>query len=484
MPSWVSSRVAAGAVLAALSVSCIPTKAKQPAPPGELDLAGGVNAIAADLGRQLGRRGTRTLVIDPLLERASGQQTGASQRVEQALGPALTSAIGGLAVVPFDASGVSKAGLVLSGTIAVVQAPDRYAVSVALTDPQSGVVVAQSAARFREAGLDNSPTRLYSDSPSLVRDRSVDGYVKTAETPAGNLADPLYVEQIPTAAVLAQALAAYNAGQWEQALAGYSAAADRPDGQQLRTFNGLYLCNVRLGRLLAAEQAFGRIVALGFATDNLAVKLLFQPGSSNEFWPNPELSGMYPMWLRQIAHAARASSSCLSIIGHTSRSGSESLNDRLSLARAESIRSRLEAEEPNLKDRIRVTGVGYSQNIVGTGADDASDAIDRRVEFKVMACGPGRGRGQSIIRDRPSERLSSSVDPGHGVPRERPGARREAGGEVNRSSGIAHRSGYRRASIPDTECRASGRERVGEPGRGQSIIRNRPSERLSSSVDP
>ena len=28
-----------------------------------------------------------------------------------------------------------------------------------------------------------------------------------------------------------------------------------------------------------------------------------------------------------------------------------------------------------------------AKNIVGTGADDASDAVDRRVEFEVQDCG-------------------------------------------------------------------------------------------------
>ena len=112
-----------------------------------------------------------------------------------------------------------------------------------------GIVVAQSAARFVEAGLDVTPTKFYNDSPSLVRDRSVDGYVKTSETKAGSPADELYVSQVPTAALLANALEAYNAEKWDDALKGYTAAAARPDGQQLRTFNGIYLSNIRLGRI-------------------------------------------------------------------------------------------------------------------------------------------------------------------------------------------------------------------------------------------
>ena len=32
------------------------------------------------------------------------------------------------------------------------------------------------------------------------------------------------------------------------------------------------------------------------------------------------------------------------------------------------------------------TGRGFKENLVGTGKDDASDALDRRVEFKVIGC--------------------------------------------------------------------------------------------------
>ncbi len=31
-------------------------------------------------------------------------------------------------------------------------------------------------------------------------------------------------------------------------------------------------------------------------------------------------------------------------------------------------------------------GVGSRETIVGTGRDDATDALDRRVEFKPLAC--------------------------------------------------------------------------------------------------
>jgi hypothetical protein len=62
------------------------------------------------------------------------------------------------------------------------------------------------------------------------------------------------------------------------------------------------------------------------------------------------------------------------------------LNDRLSLQRAISIRDLLDMDAPGLAHKSRVAGLGYRENIIGTGTDDSRDAVDRRVEFKVIDC--------------------------------------------------------------------------------------------------
>jgi outer membrane protein OmpA-like peptidoglycan-associated protein len=77
---------------------------------------------------------------------------------------------------------------------------------------------------------------------------------------------------------------------------------------------------------------------------------------------------------------------CLNVVGHTSRTGSVPYNDRLSLQRAAYIKQRLEREAPQLAPRTRAAGMGFRENLVGTGTDDARDALDRRVEFKVIEC--------------------------------------------------------------------------------------------------
>ncbi|HEY9225729.1 MAG TPA: OmpA family protein [Gemmatimonadaceae bacterium] len=372
-------------VVVAAAAACAKVPPEAPAPAGDLNVKGAAEQIASDFQKQLGATTTRTIVIDPVRDRASGQQTGVSVRVETDLGPAL-SAIKGITLLPFDSTGASKARYIVTGLVSPGEQADSYTLTVALSDRQSGLVVAQSAARFVEAGLDSKPTRFFAESPVLVRDRSNEGYTKTTETPAGRAADPLYISQVETSALLAEALAAYNAENWDKALASYTAVSKRTDGQQLRTFNGLYLTNIRLGRTAGAEAAFAKIAQLGLETNNLAVKLLFRAGSATDFWPGRDYADVYPIWIRQLARAMQASGSCLNVVGHTSRSGSEAVNDRLSLQRAETVKRLLETSVRTLAARLKASGVGYRENIIGTGSDDERDAIDRRVEFKVVDC--------------------------------------------------------------------------------------------------
>jgi outer membrane protein OmpA-like peptidoglycan-associated protein len=92
------------------------------------------------------------------------------------------------------------------------------------------------------------------------------------------------------------------------------------------------------------------------------------------------------MWLRQIANEAALAKSCMSIVGHTSRSGPAPINDALSLKRAAYVQQRLASEKPELAARMRSEGMGFRQNIVGSGTDNSFDVLDRRVEFKIVPC--------------------------------------------------------------------------------------------------
>jgi outer membrane protein OmpA-like peptidoglycan-associated protein len=77
--------------------------------------------------------------------------------------------------------------------------------------------------------------------------------------------------------------------------------------------------------------------------------------------------------------------SCLELTGHTSPTGSPAVNERLSFLRADYVKGRLVRDNPQLRDRLVTNGVGSSETMVGTGKDDASDALDRRVEMKPIS---------------------------------------------------------------------------------------------------
>jgi outer membrane protein OmpA-like peptidoglycan-associated protein len=255
-----------------------------------------------------------------------------------------------------------------------------------LADLRLGRIVARGVARALPPGVDTTPAPFERDSPLwLAADDAARAYLRTCEGRVGDPVDPAYLDGVFASALIADAMAAYDAGRHRDALDLFEVALRAPGGDQLRAHQGLYLANRALGRRAAAEEALGRAVDFGLRHGRLAVKLLFRPGSTL-FWPDPAVSGDYPMWLRQIARRTAASPACLRVVGHTSATGSPAVNERLSLARAEYVRARLVEEVPSLALRTEAHGRGSQELVLGTGRDDLSDLVDRRVELEPVAC--------------------------------------------------------------------------------------------------
>jgi outer membrane protein OmpA-like peptidoglycan-associated protein len=74
------------------------------------------------------------------------------------------------------------------------------------------------------------------------------------------------------------------------------------------------------------------------------------------------------------------------VVGHTSRTGSARANETLSRQRAELVQKLLEQNTRALSARLSASGVGSKEALVGLGTDDLRDALDRRVEFRVIDC--------------------------------------------------------------------------------------------------
>lgn len=331
----------------------------------------------------------RVIVVDTIIDATTGQQTRATQLAEQRVYERVSAKFPKFEVSSVRPEALARAEYVLAATMTPVKNEKGvHRLNMSITEMRGALVIAQAAARIRDDAVDTTPTPFYRDSPALARDRVVEGQVRTSESTPGKLADSVYLERLPTNALVNEGLAAFNRDDYERALPFYEEAAKRGDGQQLRVYNGLYMSYWNLRRVTEAEAAFGRIVALGLATNNLAVKILFKPNGT-EFWPDPRISGPYPFWLKQIAQQVDSARSCLAVVGHSSRTGSEQANDRLSLMRAEAIKAKLVAEIRELVQRIQTSGAGFRENLIGTGTDDQRDSLDRRVEFRVVNCPAG-----------------------------------------------------------------------------------------------
>ncbi len=373
-----------------------PAPAPPPIPVQPLDsaLLDAANKLFSAASTSLGAPpAQRLLVIDPLVDAVSYTQSVTTQSMEEKIQGLVRSKYPGFNVQPISRKSIGQAPIVLVGTFTAIDlknqvggAREAFRICLALADLKSGLIVAKGVARAQVEGIDLMPLAHLQDAPTWAKDPAVDAYVRTCQTTKpGDRIDPAYLDGILAASLIAEATALQDRGRLQEAVEVYRSALNTPKGDQLRVHNGIYSASWKLGKRADAEKAFGDAVRVGLGTNRLGVKFLFRPGST-DFITDPRLSAPYPMWISQIARQSAAKSACLNIVGHTSPTGPEPLNERLSVLRAENVKNRLEREAPQLKGRVIASGVGSREKLVGIGTDDLRDALDRRVEFRPVPC--------------------------------------------------------------------------------------------------
>jgi outer membrane protein OmpA-like peptidoglycan-associated protein len=351
----------------------------------------------ADLSSVAGERVAYT--IDPLIDGNTRMQTRATQALGTRVATLVRSTYPRYDLQPFNGASLVRGALLFIGTLTAINTPahpaeaegarDTYRICLALVNPRTGLIVGKGLAFAVGAGVDHTPTAFFQDSPAWVPDPATQGYVGTCQgTKVGDPIKPAYWDRLLAAALVNDAIEAYEAGRYEEALDLYRGVSRSSAGDQIRVYNGIYLAATRLGHRDEAAQAFGRLVDYGLQQQRLGVKFLFRPGSTI-FNTDAREAAVYPGWLRTIAQQAARTDKCIEISGHTSRTGAEPLNERLSQLRADYVRQRLESERPGLKQMLTAVGKGSRENLSGRGTDDFRDAVDRRVEFRVMSCGSG-----------------------------------------------------------------------------------------------
>jgi outer membrane protein OmpA-like peptidoglycan-associated protein len=332
----------------------------------------------------------QVVVIDPLVNGVTGEQSTATQEIQDRIVALAKANYPQFDIQPFTAATVAKAPNVIVGTFTPVNAQgqtagtrEAFRFCLVMVNLNAGKTIAKGVARAQPQGVNSTPIGFFRDSPAWTNDASVKSYIDTCQaTKVGDPISPVYVNGIVTASIISDAINAYDAERYRDALDLYRTAENTPAGNQLRVYNGLYLANWKLNHREAAADAFGRVVEYGLNNRSLGVKILFRPGSTAL---DTGIGSPYDMWLQQIAFHSVSGKACLQVTGNSSPSGSAAINDQLSQLRAEYVMQRLQADEPSLRGHIIATGVGAQNNLIGTGTDDVTDALDRRVEFKVLS---------------------------------------------------------------------------------------------------
>ena len=328
------------------------------------------------------------VVIDPLVDGVTGYQSSATQSIQDHIVGLVKTSFPQYAVQRITPQSLEQQPRFLIGTFTPINADlkpagerESYWFCLVMGDLKTGKIIAKAVARTRMEDVDATPVATFGESPIWTPDPSIQAYVTTCKgSKVGDPIRPEYLDGLLAAALVSEASNAYDEKRYAEALGLYKTALQSPAGEQLRVYNGIYLSLAKLGRADEATSAFGDLVEYGLRKKRLAVKFLFRPGSVR-FASDNDFSGNYDMWIRQIAARAASGQACLQITGHTSPTGPAALNDRLSLMRAEYIQMRLQTDQASLEKRTLAVGMGSRENLIGTGRDDASDVLDRRVEI-------------------------------------------------------------------------------------------------------
>lgn len=321
------------------------------------------------------------VLLDPFYAPDTGEVLRISKRIERLL---IAAADADIRVRRMTPQNLREADYVLNGRIMqnaykVPETPEAapyWRLRTLLVDLTDGTVVGRADAWVADPDLDVRPIPLHADSPVFFN-----------HLPRKPRSGPEYVNGLHAAALLAEAETRYGKGDFTGALKRLRRIVAADTGPLMKAWSGMYSAHRQLGQTEAMVRAFDQLIAVSVERySQLTIKFLFQVNST-EFWPDPELRRQYTLWLERLGRYFQDHPEvCLLIEGHCSRTGPETFNARLSLERALQIQRLLKPYFPEVTDRSRAVGRGFSETILGIGTDDARDLIDRRVAFEIIDC--------------------------------------------------------------------------------------------------
>ena len=169
-----------------------PPKEAQPLDAAVLSLADAVLARA-----EIARGGPHDLVIDPLIDRASGTETTTTRAMSRRIAAVVQDRHPAFRVKPFTLASLDAKPLVLLGAITGVveagsltnstdKAPAAYRIWAVLADLSTGKVVAHETAWVRPDEVDTTPTAFNRDSPTWLDDPAAAAYLRVCAGDPGD----------------------------------------------------------------------------------------------------------------------------------------------------------------------------------------------------------------------------------------------------------------------------------------------------------
>lgn len=250
---------------------------------------------------------------------------------------------------------------------------------VTVADIVTGQQLASSESFLQASQFQSDPTRFFKEAPMYLNDQRHRERIDVINGKAQPLKQKLTIQ-----AIFAEAVTAYDDGKYDEAETAFADVLKLvPDHRGALT--GKYQILWHQGKKAEAVTAFTNLLSLSADSGNVSIRILFKLNGT-DFVDVGDLAQQYRLWTKSMGQVISAKSRCLDVVGHASRSGSAEYNDRLSFQRANRIAGMIQQQTPATQGKVKAFGKGYQETIVGNGANDASDAIDRRVEFVVKTC--------------------------------------------------------------------------------------------------
>lgn len=323
----------------------------------------------------------KKIVIDPFIDAESGYPVKVNSLIKELFAKEIGKRFNVIGIL--DPESLEASEYILNGMVTLEDKAGGhekvYKAFATVFEKTTGKVLASSSVYFNT--FDTTPMDIYKDSPVFLKGKNYEDHVSSVRQKPDSIITKGYSDRLVTKAILGKGDTLYEKHDYKKSLAYYNQVAGGQNDQDLEVLNGLFTNLVKQQKLTEAETIYAKLLKKSITeTSQITSKIIFAPSSTAPLESNISL---YNIYIRQIANLVAVTPSCkIQIIGHSSRSGSEGFNDKLSLQRAEWIQNQMIAYAPLVKGKSETFGRGFKENIVGSGKDDITDAIDRRVEFK------------------------------------------------------------------------------------------------------